>query len=72
MQLFPGEPPAGPWRVEPTTTARARARPSVGRPIVAVDGRSAGGRTTWERADLVLSGTPTEMDGPGRLVVADP
>lgn len=46
MQLFPGEPPAGPWRVEPTAAVLARLRPADGPPIVAVDGRSAGGKTT--------------------------
>lgn len=46
MTLFPGEPAAGPWRVEPIAAVLARVRPADGVPIVAVDGRSAGGKTT--------------------------
>ncbi len=46
----PGEPVAGPWRVEPLAELVAltgAAAPRPGRPvIVAVDGRSAGGKTT--------------------------
>lgn len=40
MELFPGEPEFGPWRVEAIPSVLGRAR------IVAVDGRSAGGKTT--------------------------
>ena len=46
MELFAGEPPAGPWRVEPVCAVLARRRPLDGPPVVAVDGRSAGGKTT--------------------------
>lgn len=46
MQLFDGEPAAGPWRVEPVPAVLARSRPAAGTPIVLVDGRSAGGKTT--------------------------
>jgi hypothetical protein len=45
MQLFDGEPAAGPWRVEATADVVARVRPAA-HPVVAVDGRSAGGKTT--------------------------
>jgi hypothetical protein len=48
----PEEPPAGPWRVEPLAhvarTLLGAPDPSRGRPrIVAVDGRSGGGKTTF-------------------------
>ncbi|HEX2806683.1 MAG TPA: hypothetical protein VHN80_10990 [Kineosporiaceae bacterium] len=51
IMLADGEPPAGPWRVEPLVElARllTRSVPTpIGRPtIVAVDGRGAGGKTT--------------------------
>jgi hypothetical protein len=46
MDLFDGEPSAGPWRVEPVAAVLARARPAAGTRIVLVDGRSAGGKTT--------------------------
>lgn len=58
MRLGPGEPPAGPWRIEPVGVVvellwRAAGEPA-GRPrIVAVDGRSGGGKTT---AAAVLAG----------------
>ncbi|GIF25573.1 hypothetical protein BJ973_003851 [Actinoplanes tereljensis] len=50
MELGPGEPAAGPWRVEPVevfarTLAEAAGNPT-GRPrIIAVDGRGGGGKT---------------------------
>jgi hypothetical protein len=50
MELGPGEPAAGPWRVEPVevfarSLAEAAGTP-VGRPrIIAVDGRGGGGKT---------------------------
>jgi hypothetical protein len=40
MNLFPGEPAYGSWRVEPIATVLGAAR------LVAVDGRSGGGKTT--------------------------
>lgn len=40
MRLFPGEPAYGPWRVEPIAAVLGAAR------LVAVDGRSGGGKTT--------------------------
>jgi hypothetical protein len=53
LQLAPGEPEAGPWRAEPLSTViEALTRPGpgravCGRPVVlAVDGRSNGGKTT--------------------------
>lgn len=46
MRLFPGEPEFGPWRAEPISSVLARIRPGAGTRIVAVDGRSAGGKTT--------------------------
>jgi hypothetical protein len=53
LQLAPGEPEAGPWRTEPLRAiieALTRSRPGGvvrGRPVVlAVDGRSNGGKTT--------------------------
>lgn len=53
LQLAPGEPEAGPWRVEPLRTVTEElTRPGAGRvvcgrPVVlAVDGRSNGGKTT--------------------------
>jgi hypothetical protein len=46
MELFPGEPAFGPWRVEATRSVLDRVRPGAGTRIVAVDGRSAGGKTT--------------------------
>jgi hypothetical protein len=46
MRLFPGEPTFGPWRVEPIDLVLARIQPGATTPIVAVDGRSAGGKTT--------------------------
>jgi hypothetical protein len=46
MRLFPGEPEFGPWRVELIRSVLARIRPGPGTRIVAVDGRSAGGKTT--------------------------
>ena len=46
MRLFPGEPAFGPWRVEAIASVLARTRPGPGTRIVAVDGRSAGGKTT--------------------------
>jgi hypothetical protein len=50
MELGPGEPSAGPWRIEPLDTfahylTEAAGRPA-GRPqIIAVDGRGGGGKT---------------------------
>ena len=54
MQLAPDEPAAGPWRVESLTDFMSRLRddshPLSGRPfIVAIDGRSSGGKTTLTR-----------------------
>lgn len=46
MRLFPGEPAFGPWRPGSISSVLARARPGPGTRIVAVDGRSAGGKTT--------------------------
>jgi hypothetical protein len=52
MQLAPGEPEAGPWRVEPLRTVietliQAGRRGVVRRPVIlAVDGRSNNGKTT--------------------------
>jgi hypothetical protein len=40
MKLFPGEPAYGSWRAEPIAAVLGTAR------LVAVDGRSAGGKTT--------------------------
>jgi hypothetical protein len=47
MELFPGEPPAGPWRVEPLNTlAQSLTDAAPSRPlIIAVDGRGGGGKT---------------------------
>jgi hypothetical protein len=43
MRLYAGEPAAGPWRAVPVTEVLAR----LGRPrLLAVDGRSGGGKTT--------------------------
>jgi hypothetical protein len=61
--LGEGEPPAGPWRVEPLAelvrAATLATPPPVGRPrIVAVDGRGAGGKTTLaERIRAAVAGT---------------
>lgn len=54
MPLPPGEPAAGPWRVEPLArvveTLLDRAGPVRGRPVVvAVDGRSSSGKSTLAR-----------------------
>ena len=51
IRLGPGEPPAGPWRVAPLSelvdlVLGAAGSPTGGPRIVAVDGRSAGGKTT--------------------------
>jgi hypothetical protein len=46
MRLFPGEPAFGPWRVEAIASVLARTRTGPGTRVVAVDGRSAGGKTT--------------------------
>jgi hypothetical protein len=46
MRPFPGEPEFGPWRAEPISSVLARIRPGPGTRVVAVDGRSAGGKTT--------------------------
>ena len=46
MRLFPGEPAFGPWRVAAIPSVLARVRPGPGPRVVAVDGRSAGGKTT--------------------------
>lgn len=46
MRLFPGEPAFGPWRVKSIHSVLGRIRPGARTPIVAVDGRSAGGKTT--------------------------
>jgi hypothetical protein len=40
MRRFEGEPAFGPWRAAPIAAVRGDAR------LVAVDGRSAGGKTT--------------------------
>jgi hypothetical protein len=61
MRLFPGEPVFGPWRVEPITSVLARIQPGVRTPTVAVDGRSAGGKTTSDRVDAPQRGM--ERDG---------
>ena len=54
MVLPPGEPAAGPWRVEPVARfvqrLRVAAAPPSDRPwVIAVDGRSGGGKTTLAR-----------------------
>jgi hypothetical protein len=55
MRLQPGEPAAGPWRVEPLTRVIEalldRTGPITGRPVVvaAVDGRSSSGKSTLAR-----------------------
>lgn len=51
LRLHDGEPPAGPWRVEPLTGLVSRLLPAAPPPprrahVVAVDGRSASGKTT--------------------------
>ncbi len=46
MRLFPGEPEFGPWRVGSIASVLARIQPGLTTPVVAVDGRSAGGKTT--------------------------
>ncbi|HEY6749042.1 MAG TPA: hypothetical protein VI357_25400 [Mycobacteriales bacterium] len=46
MRLFPGEPAFRSWRAEAIPSVLARVRPGPGTRIVAVDGRSAGGKTT--------------------------
>lgn len=70
MRLGPGEPAAGSWRVEPVAAlvqmllavSQDRSKPTAGtqvtaRPrVVAVDGRSAGGKTTV--AGLLLAALP--------------
>src|SRR6266508_2491870 len=54
MALHPEEPPPSAWRVVPLSlvldTVRQCARPVAGRPFVlAIDGRSSGGKTTLSR-----------------------
>ena len=64
MVLPPGEPAAGPWRVLPVVqlVERLRAEAPAGRPwVIAVDGRSGGGKTT-------LAGTLAAVV-PGSVVV---
>lgn len=62
IELVPGEPLAGPWRVESLTNLVALVTdgrpPPVGRPwILSVDGRGAGGKTTLaERLRAVTPG----------------
>jgi hypothetical protein len=51
IRLHDGEPPAGPWRVEPLAALVGRLAPAAPHPprrarIIAVDGRSAAGKTT--------------------------
>jgi hypothetical protein len=52
LRLHDGEPPAGPWRVEPLTRLVSRLLPAAPPPaprrarVIAVDGRSASGKTT--------------------------
>ena len=50
MELFPGEPGYGPWRAEPIAAVLGTAR------LVAVDGRSGGGKTTT--ADRIAGTVP--------------
>jgi len=53
MQLYDGEPPAGPWRTVPVT----HVLDLLGRPrLLAVDGRSGGGKTTV--ADRLAAAVP--------------
>ena len=61
MELGPGEPVAGPWRVEPLETFAQTVADAAGCPvsrprIVAVDGRGGGGKTTL--ADRLLRVLP--------------
>lgn len=69
MELGPGEPPAGPWRVEPVSVfarsvATAAGTPT-GRPrVVAVDGRGGGGKTA-------LAGRLARELGPAAVVHSD-
>ncbi len=54
MVLAPGEPAAAPWRVEPVVDfvnrLRVAASPPSGPPwVVAIDGRSGGGKSTLAR-----------------------
>jgi hypothetical protein len=69
MELGPGEPVAGPWRVEPIdafarTLADAAGRP-VSRPlIIAVDGRGGGGKTA-------LAERLCQVMGPAAVVHSD-
>jgi len=62
LRLHDGEPEAGPWRVEPLTDLVARLLPSTPPPprwarVVAVDGRSASGKTTLA---LRIAGTSSD------------
>jgi hypothetical protein len=92
MSLPAGEPGAGPWRIPPigelvSLMCRAAGAPD-GRPrVVAVDGRSAAGRSTPAsrlheavpasavvRTDdvAVVAGTPTLAHGHAEIVLAAP
>lgn len=64
MRLFPGEPAFGPWRAEAITAVLARARSGGRTRVVAVDGRSAGGKTTCATrlAAAVPGGTVVHTD----------
>ncbi|HET7474951.1 MAG TPA: hypothetical protein VFJ97_02885 [Dermatophilaceae bacterium] len=61
MRLHGTEPPAGPWRVQPVAEVAAWLRTRLGHPlarpaVLAVDGRSAGGKSTF--ADLLRQCVP--------------
>jgi hypothetical protein len=64
MRLFPGEPAFGPWRVETIPAVLARTRSGGSTRMVAVDGRSAGGKTTCAArlAATVLGATVVHTD----------
>ena len=92
LQLPAGEPEAGPWRAELLRTIieefAGPGRAGRGRPVIlAVDGRSNGGKTTlaariakaspaaqrtWERADVFVCGTPEVTCDPETEVVVAP
>jgi len=59
MRLGPGEPAAGPWRVEELTAfVRSLAEPSGSPRVLAVDGRGGGGKSTLAaRLSALLAGS---------------
>lgn len=73
MQLAPEEPEAGPWRTEPLRTVIEAPTMRHHREWMAEEIPFNAAQRTWERADVIVCGTPEIPYDPGtEIVVARP